>query len=204
MVNQSSAQSPSAETELELQPYRVRVAVSFANTPRFTATYRQQVLNQLRSAIERSTGGQWIYLVEETNEIVPASSLGLETIPAEKFRSITKEPDDDEPVAPPKFDKQFLMTVNAAGSAFEVAGREWDEQTQELSDLSKSVTYESRAVAEELFRRISKLFHPLLAVEEVDLARNFLALKLKAGAFVPLEIAQDPNAEKLRVQIRKG
>lgn len=206
LVSPLLAQTPSAaeEVEWELQPYRVRVAVAFANEPRFTATYRRQVLQQLHAAIERSTGGQWIFQVEETTKIVPANSLGLKNLSAEKFRSLTENPQNDEPVSPPKFDKQFLLTVNGNGSQYEVAGREWDEQTQELSDISQAVTYERRAVAEELFRRVSDLFHPLLAVEDVDIARNFLMLKLKAGAYVPLDVAADPDAEKLRVQIRKG
>lgn len=202
-LNAQTASTP-AEAELEYQPYRVRVAVAFANQPRFNAAYRQQVLKQLHAAIERSTGGQWIFQVEETSEIVPANSLGLETLAAEKFGSISKEQNNEEPPPLPKFDKQFLLTVNEAGSKYEVAGREWDEQTQELSDVSQGSTYERRAVAEELLRLVSDLFQPLLAVEEVDVARKFLALKLKAGGYVPMTVSQDPNAEKLRVQIRKG
>jgi hypothetical protein len=59
-------------------------------------------------------------------------------------------------------------------------------------------------VPEELFRLLSELFQPLLVVEEADVARNVIALKLRAGGFVPEEAAQDPKAETLRVQIRAG
>jgi hypothetical protein len=156
----------------------------------------------LSAAIERSTGGQWTYRVEETSEIAPANPLGLERIQVEDFAPPQKA--EDEPSTPPEFDKQVFLTVSLAGSKYELAGREWDELTQELGPVSTADSLERRTVPEELFRLLSELFQPLLVVEEADVARNVIALKLRAGGFVPEEAAQDPKAETLRVQIRAG
>ena len=140
--------------------------------------------------------------MEETGEIQPANALGLERIRVEDFAP--PPPAKDEEAPPPEFDKQFFLTVNLAGSKYLLAGREWDDLTQELSALSEEETLERRTVPERLFRILSELFHPLLQVENADVARKAVTFKLRAGGFVPEEVAQDPAAEHLRVQIRPG
>ncbi len=198
---QTAAKGP-PEIPYELQPYRVRVAVAFGTDPLLTPTFKREVLDRLESAIERTTGGQWTFRVEETSEIRPAGPLGLERIRVEDFAP--PEPPEDEEAPPPEFDKQFFLTVNRAGSKYLLAGREWDDLTQELSEISEEETLERRTVAERLFRILSESFHPLLEVENADVARKVVSLKLRAGGFVPEEAVKDRTAEDLRVQIRPG
>ncbi len=193
---------PVPETPYELQPYRVRVAVAFDRDPLLTATYRRRVLSQLSAAIERSTGGQWNYRVEEAPEIAPANSLGLERLTAADFD--LPKPAEGEPAPKAAFDKQFFLTVTRAGSGYELAGREWDELTHEMGPLFQTEIWERPTVPEALFRVLSELFQPSLTVEDVDMARGAISLRLRAGAFVPVKVAEDPQAELLRVQIRKG
>ncbi len=205
LAGTARAQTPAKkveETPYELKPYRVRVAVAFGSDPLLTSPFRRQVLDQLSSAIERTTGGQWKYVVEETAEVRPAEPLGLERLQAEDFAPPALAEDEEAP--PPEFDKQFFLTVDRSGSKYLLAGREWDDLTQELSAISEEETLERRAVPERLFRLLSELFHPLLEVENADVARRIVSLRLRAGGFVPGNVARDPSAEDLRVQIRPG
>ena len=200
-VAQSSA-TPPPETPYELKPYRVRVAVAFDQSPLLTPAFRRQVLADLSGAIERSTGGQWKSLVEETRQIAPANALGLERIKVQDFAPPPK-PEGAAPVEP-EFDKQMFLTVSLEGSGYVLAGREWDELTQEVGPIAKAETWERRRVAEELFGLLSEIFQPLLTIENADVPNKKVSLRLRAGGFVPVEVAQDPEAEPLRVQIKPG
>jgi hypothetical protein len=198
---QPAAPAP-PETPYELMPYRVRVAVAFEPHPLLPSAFREQVLSELSSAIDRSTGGQWTYRVEETAQIAPASALGLERIAAGDFAPPPKP--QGVPVPEPEFDKQMFLTVSLKGSSYILAGREWDEVMQEVGPLAQAETYERRGVAEALFRLLSEMFEPLLRIETADVPNKRISLRLKAGGFVPEDLAQDAQAERLRVQIKPG
>jgi hypothetical protein len=43
-----------------------------------------------------------------------------------------------------------------------------------------------------------------LTINEVDLPNHAVSLRLRAGGYVPVEVADDPQAETLRTQIRQG
>jgi hypothetical protein len=98
----------------------------------------------------------------------------------------------------------MFLTVSLLGSGYVLAGREWDELTQEVGPIAKAVSFERRGVAEELLKLLSEMFQPLLRVEMADVPNNKISLRLRAGGFVPEDLAQDPEAEPLRVQVKPG
>src|SRR5262245_44348332 len=50
---------------LELEPYRVRVEISFAARPEFPARFREAIVAELRDGLDRSAGAVWQFSVSE-------------------------------------------------------------------------------------------------------------------------------------------
>lgn len=168
---------------LELQPYRVRISVAFEDHPSLTVRFRNELLASLAVWIDRTYAQMWQVTIEHNEWLSPANSEGLSRLTWAQVET---------QLAEKQLDKAFLMCVSLRGSVFQLAGREWDRMTEQLSARQERLVSERRAVVNELGLAISDLFHPLLLIEKLE--GRVASVRARAGEFP----AGDPAAEQLR------
>lgn len=182
----SASQLPGADpvaVPLELQPYRVRVDVSFAARPEFPTDFRLAVLSDLRDGLDRSAGALWQFVVAEDQNLRPAGVEPLRRVPAEH---VTSQAGDD-------FDKLFLLSVEPTGGGYLIAGREWDALTRELGPVQTQTFPERREISASLVGLLRALFRPVAVVTQ---ARGGpVLLRSRGGALAPHDDTWQPLRE---------
>jgi len=193
-----------------LKPYRVLISVAFGDTPRISESYRREVLRDIESAVERTTGQMWSAKVEENRLLLPAGvttlkrltfddvrkQLNIETITPSEEKTSKRRSSSSRQGTPlfreSPYDKVFLITVESSGARYVLAGREWDEATRQIGLTEVEESFDRRTVAETAFGLIQKSFHPVLEIDRAS--SDSVELWLRAGAFP----AVDPDAAQLQ------
>ena len=172
------------EIPLELQPYQIRILVSFGNDPLLTSGFRREVLDKIGFTAARTVGQMWQLDIEENRWLTPAGVAGLERLTNE---AATTRFD------PTKSDMVFVLTVELTGSRYRIAARMWDRATQVLGILTTRATYQRRTVGSDAFVAAHQLFRPIANIDEAD--ATSVEIRVRAGEFP----AVDPNAAQLKI-----
>lgn len=177
-----AAPAKASELPLGLRPYRVQVTVAFDNSPALMPAFRDEVVGDLRAAIERGYGRMWDADVEVNGWLAPASLVGLK-----RLRSIdlVERFPESKRAKVPGFDKVFVLAVQAAGPQIHVAGREFDSRSQQIGPVESVATCRRRAVADAAFSLLPRLFQPSLTVRTLERSGTGAELLLQAGELLP-------------------
>jgi len=165
----------------ELQPYRVHVSVAFSTNPNFDQAFRTRFLQELADACQRSLGEMWTVHIEENQWLFPTNREGLDRLTAEEMQ---------QRYAPAEFDKVFLLTANLTGVRYQLSGREWDAESNQLTLRQNVETSDRRLVAEHAFGLLNSLFQPTAILESSDM--QSAELIVRAGEFP----APDPTSQQ--------
>lgn len=179
----ASESKPQPPLPLELQPYRVRVLVAFAEHPLITNQTRQEILSGLAKWIDRTYGEMWTASVEEHPTLSPPGLTGLSRL---TWQSLEAQIEDKQ------LDKAFVLCVSVQGGLWQLCGREWDRLSEQLSEPAERQVADRRALANELGVLLRELFHPLLQVESAQ--DRSAVVRVRAGEFP----AADPSADPLQ------
>lgn len=166
---------------LELQPYRVRVEVSFAVLPEIDVAFRQAVLNDLRDGIERSAASLWQFEIGEDHKARLAGIEPLRRLRAEQVATGYAVAD---------LDKLYLLSIESVGGGFRIAGREWDAATAQLGPLQEQTFPERRDVANRCVKLLRALFCPVATVTQAK--GGPVVLKARGGALTPHDASWHP------------
>lgn len=154
---------------ISLRPYRIRIELAYATDCRLTEFDRQQIQSRLPQFIERSAGEKWALTSTGSDEnaagIYVNDWLPLPTV-AGLNRLSTEAILKHYPTQ--AFDKLFLLTVESAGIGFQLSGREFDVDSQQLGPLVKKTTYARPFLAETSFQICRDLFSAVVTIESVE------------------------------------
>ncbi|QDT27987.1 hypothetical protein Enr10x_33240 [Gimesia panareensis] len=154
---------------ISLRPYRIRIELAYATDCRLTEFDRQQIQSRLPQFIERSAGEKWALTSTGSDEnaagIYVNDWLPLPTV-AGLDRLSTEAILKHYPTQ--AFDKLFLLTVESAGIGFQLSGREFDVDSQQLGPLVKKTTYARPFLAETSFQILRDLFSAVVTIESVE------------------------------------
>lgn len=183
VVAAESATPAPAVVPPELQPYRVRVEISFGVSVAFSKGYREAVLHDLSDALERSVGGMWQAEVREDARSRPAGTGALRRLTAARIA---------DPYEAAGLDKVFLLSVVPAGAGLAIAGREWDAVTIQLGPVEERVFPDRREAASRLALLLRDLFRPVAAISQTK--GEPVILHARGGALAP----HDPTWQPLQ------
>ena len=167
-----------AEVPVEAQPYRVRIEIGFGSSPQFDAVFRQRVLEQVSQGIERYVGELWQCEVAEHQGRLFSGLAALERLAAGPVLQETFAT---------KFEKAYLLHVDASGAGYLSAGREWDAQVRQLGLLDTRTVRDRREVSDSLLTLVRELFRPVAEIERTRSGAT--KLHVRGGRFHP----PDPN-----------
>jgi hypothetical protein len=158
---------PPRKIPLELQPYRIKVLISFSNDAMLTRRLRADVLRRIRSHSATFVGEAWKIDIQDVSETLGLSgrdSIGHATT---------------ELVVPysAEHDKVFLLGVSAPGDQFVLAAREFDVFFARWGPLFSGSAREPTQVARELVVLSARLFSPLARLESGDAKRVTLSIR---------------------------
>lgn len=91
-------------------------------------------------------------------------------------------------------DKIIPIAVELHGTKYVVSGREWDRESELMTDLRSRSTMDRRAVANEIAQLAKELFRPILQIDTAD--PDSATVRAKASEF--------PPGDPAFVQVRKG
>ncbi len=154
---------------ISLRPYRIRIELAFASDCRLTDFDRRQIFTRLPQIIERSAGEKWELTVLKPGDntagifenawLTLPTSAGLNRLSAAQV--LQQYPTQ-------AFDKLFLLTVESAGIGYQIAGREFDVDSQQLGPLVEQTTYARPFLAETSFQILRDLFSAVVTIEAVE------------------------------------
>ncbi|MCR9230021.1 MAG: hypothetical protein NXI29_03315 [bacterium] len=154
---------------ISLRPYRIRIELAFASDCRLTDFDRRQIFTRLPQIIERSAGEKWELTVLKPGDntagifenawLTLPTSAGLNRLSAAQV--LQQYPTQS-------FDKLFLLTVESAGIGYQIAGREFDVDSQQLGPLVEQTTYARPFLAETSFQILRDLFSAVVTIEAVE------------------------------------
>lgn len=154
---------------ISLRPYRIRIELAFASDCRLTDFDRRQIFTRLPQIIERSAGEKWELTTLEPGDntagifenawLTLPTSAGLNRLSAAQV--LQQYPTQ-------AFDKLFLLTVESAGIGYQIAGREFDIDSQQLGPLVEQTTYARPFLAETSFQILRDLFSAVVTIEAVE------------------------------------
>ncbi|MBN72357.1 MAG: hypothetical protein CME32_24135 [Gimesia sp.] len=154
---------------ISLRPYRIRIELAFASDCRLTDFDRRQIFTRLPQIIERSAGEKWELTtlkpgdntagIFENAWLTLPTSAGLNRLSAAQV--LQQYPTQ-------AFDKLFLLTVESAGIGYQIAGREFDIDSQQLGPLVEQTTYARPFLAETSFQILRDLFSAVVTIEAVE------------------------------------
>ncbi len=154
---------------ISLRPYRIRIELAFSSDCRLTDFDRQQIFSRLPQIIERSAGEKWELTAlapgDNTAGIFENAWLTLPTSAGLKRLSAAQVLGH---YSTQTFDKLFLLSVESAGIGYQIAGREFDVDSQQLGPLVEQTTYARPFLAETSFQILRDLFSAVVTIEEVD------------------------------------
>ncbi len=166
---------------LELQPYRVRVEVSFAVRPEMGGAFRKAVLEDLRNGIDRSAASLWQFEIGEDRKARLAGIEPLRRLRAEQVATDYSAAD---------LDKLHLLSIESIGGGFRIAGREWDAATAQLGPLQEQSFPERRDVANRGVNLLRALFRPVATVTQAK--GGPVVLRARGGALTPHDASWQP------------
>jgi hypothetical protein len=154
---------------ISLRPYRIRIELAFASDCRLTDFDRRQIFTRLPQIIERSAGEKWELTVLKPGDntagifenawLTLPTSAGLNRLSAAQVL---------QQYSTQAFDKLFLLTVESAGIGYQIAGREFDIDSQQLGPLVEQTTYARPFLAETSFQILRDLFSAVVTIEAVE------------------------------------
>ncbi|MEQ9069649.1 MAG: hypothetical protein RLO18_23145 [Gimesia chilikensis] len=154
---------------ISLRPYRIRLELAFASDCRLTDFDRRQIFTRLPQIIERSAGEKWELTVLKPGDntagifenawLTLPTSAGLNRLSAAQVL---------QQYSTQAFDKLFLLTVESAGIGYQIAGREFDIDSQQLGPLVEQTTYARPFLAETSFQILRDLFSAVVTIEAVE------------------------------------
>lgn len=171
-----SKPTPSTTNEpqhISLNPYRVRIELSYAPQSRLSARNRSQIQQRLQQIVDRSVGQKWTLSspgtpdadsvappgIVENNWLSPASCQGLARLDQKDL--LQRYP-------APEFDKLFLVSLEPDGIGYKIAAREFDTLSQRLSPIKEKRTYNKSFLGETTFDLICDLFSSVVTLENVE------------------------------------
>lgn len=154
-----------------LQPYRVRVIVSFDSSPLFPSTMQTVTAERLQTHLQAQFQRMW--------ELTVATAIGSDWISEPQLRGLTV----DELTPPEGIDKLFLATVSQQAGSYGVLVREWDASTKMLGSLHTGRTVDRREIVALLAENISEAFRPLAELEIADDQR--IEFLVRGGEYLP-------------------
>ncbi len=167
-----------------LQPYRIRVYVSFEANPMLPIATQSAATSGLQNHLAAQFHNMWKLSVERgTGETsLAAEQLALlsdETIPASFVNS--------------EFDKIFLATVSHQAGKFSILSREWDTSSRTVGSLHSSTIADRREIVATLARNISEAFRPTANLEVVD--GSTIEFLVRGGEFLP----RNPDMQQFKI-----
>jgi len=158
-------------------PYQVSVSVAFSRDTEITETFRRTVCSTLRTRLEQTFGATWIFPpgadVVPNDRLVPPNESGLErlthSVAAEQFAGFA-------------CDKAYFLTVSRRGPKWFVSGREWDGTLRSLGPPASETTTDRGSVADAALAVITRIFSPLLIVDDADRDSKSAVLTIRAGS----------------------
>jgi len=172
------------EDRFVLEPYRMRISLAFAPSAQLMPAFRSSVRRSLRECIGRGYGTMWAADIRENTWLAPPTALGVQRLSKEQM---LKQAPTSKQAGMPKWDKVFLLVVEADGPRYRITGRAFDTRAQSLGPVQSMTTYERRRVAETCFTLLTKLFQPVLEVQAVN--GYTVELRVRAAAFAPADPA---------------
>ncbi|MEQ8852278.1 hypothetical protein [Gimesia sp.] len=154
---------------ISLRPYRIRIELAFASECRLTDFDRRQIFTRLPQIIERSAGEKW-----ELNPPTPGENTAgvfenaWLTLPTSAGLNRLSAAQVLQQYPTQAFDKLFLLTVESAGIGYQIAGREFDVDSQQLGPLVEQTTYARPFLAETSFQILRNLFSAVVTIEAVE------------------------------------
>lgn len=157
-----------------LQPYRVKVYVSFETNPLLPVTTQLATISGLQKHLESQFHQMWILNV--------ARGTGETSLAAEQLSALSKE-SIPESFVNSEFDKIFLVTVSHQAGKFTIYSREWDTSSRTVGGLHSSTIGDRREIVATLAHNIAEAFQPIANLEVVD--GNTIEFLVRGGEFLP-------------------
>ncbi|WP_417848727.1 hypothetical protein [Thalassoglobus sp.] len=165
---------PPPPTPQILQPYRVRVIVSFEADPMLPATMHSRTLSSLKDHLQAQYHQMWELDVKQGQETSWISDVQLKAFPH------NWAPED---FLESEYDKIFLVTLSYQEKHYTALVREWDASSRTLGSLHSATISDRREFVATLGEGISEAFRPLAELEVVnDEKIEFL---VRGGEFLP-------------------
>ncbi|TWT58639.1 hypothetical protein KOR42_20210 [Thalassoglobus neptunius] len=157
-----------------LRPYRIRVIVSvgphanlrFANQPMFTDRVERLISAEVHKMWEVD-----VIHADEKTWITEAQLESLEEFTSEASSSEAEADESSEAEKTPptdEFDKTILCTISSSPGRYDVATREWDENSQSLGSFHSATILDHRDLQAEAARLILESFRPLAELETIE------------------------------------
>ncbi|QGQ26545.1 hypothetical protein F1728_29420 [Gimesia benthica] len=154
---------------ISLRPYRVRIELAFASGCRLTDFDRRQIFTRLPQIIERSAGEKWdLRPLKPGDNTAGIFENAWLTLPTSAGLNRLSSAQVLQQYPTQAFDKLFLLTVESAGIGYQIAGREFDVDSQQLGPLVEQTTYARPFLAETSFQILRDLFSAVVTIEAVE------------------------------------
>lgn len=162
----------------ELQPYRVRISLAFADSPELEPGLRTTIVKELPIAADRLLGEMWSVSTEENNWLLPTSAETLAELTPESLPATWLSASHD---------KTFVITVEHTGGEYVLSGREWDHVGRILGRPMSRRLMQRRELPGAVFDLAHDLFRPLLSIDRIT--DGVAAVTVRAGALTPADPA---------------
>lgn len=177
-----AATTPPVELPPELKPYSVLISLSFSGDASFDADFRERMAAGVPILIRSRLGQMWNMTVRDDGFLSPAAPAVLERMSGAELNAA---------FLPSAFDKVILIAVGREGSAYRVAGREWDRNSRTSGPGIVRETYDRRQTVELVADVATEVFRPVAMIRQVG-EDDVIELGIRAGEF----LAADEDAEQ--------
>lgn len=180
---------------LECTPYTAQIDVFFAASRDLAPSVSAQILAELQTRLDENVGAAWSADVSSRNLPTLANRSGLQRLSPAAVMSMEDAVDED------MFAKRFLVGIAPANAGWEVCVREWDALSQTLGPLATASVRDPTACPSVVYDLLGDVFRPIVELGDVDLGTRSVAFTLKAGAFAPVNLFNDADADPLHAQV---
>ncbi len=173
-ANAATPPPPAKPIPPDLIPYRVHLAISFANDGSIGRVVRERILTQLSHAVLRSVSGLWDQTVVENDWLSPANAEGVSRLTPDILKArFSRE----------EWDKVFCVAIETDASGFRLSAREWDTAIESLGPVSELRVHDDRELGHSAFVLANSLFRADAHVIKAD--GQAAELVLRGGEFPP-------------------
>ncbi len=173
---EEDAAAPPRILPLEFNPYAVEVAIAFAGDPVLNASYRQSLVEAVRTRLRTRFGRMWELSIREDRSWSPVLPDGLARRSDEGL---------NQQYLDGQFDKVMLVGVTHTSGRYDAFAREWDRDSQTSSAMAAGNVYDRRLTADLITDLVSQVFRPIARLEEVEEDR--IEMMIRAGELLPGE-----------------